>query len=272
MEKISNVKIADKILGNITEIHSMPLVFLEALESIKDPKVNAMKLSNIISKDIALTTKLLNLVNSAYYGFPKQITKVENAIALLGLKTVRNIIMGMALKPMMLSQRGKDLWMHSMRCAFATQFLSESYDNINPEEAFIVGLLHDIGRVLFQMYDPKAFDEVNRLVKLGAYKLDAEEQVFGVNHTVMGEAFAKDKNLPSMITSSIKQHHTPHEVVSSEITSIVYVAERLTQDPVQYPILDPDIMDMLDMHIENPMELREEIFEKSELIISTLSR
>ena len=100
----------EKILSNVLELQSMPTVFLEALDNIQNPNVNAMKLSNILSKDMALTTKLLRLVNSPYYGFAQKITQVNNAVALLGFRAVKDIIMMMALKPMMLSQKGKELF------------------------------------------------------------------------------------------------------------------------------------------------------------------
>lgn len=260
----------EKILSNVLELQSMPTVFLEALDNIQDPNVNAMKISNIISKDIALTTKLLRLVNSAYYGFPQEITQVNNAIALLGFRTVKDIIMMMALKPMMSSQSGKELWEHSIRCAYASQLLAESIMDIPAEEVFTIGLLHDIGRVLFQLYDIESFDEVSRLSEMGIDKLVVEEDVFGVDHTLVGEAFAIKENLPPIISSTIRYHHNPLDENAPVLSKIVYLAEMITQKKPKSPILENSFLEQLGIEIEDLDELRAEIFEKTDIVINAL--
>jgi len=257
----------EKILSNVLELQSMPTVFLEALDNIQNPNVNAMKISNIISKDMALTTKILRLVNSAYYGFPQEITQVNNAIALLGFRTVKDIIMIMALKPMMLSQSGKELWEHSIRCAYAAQILAENHTDAPTDEIFTIGLLHDIGRVLFQMYDAQSTDEVSRLWDMGVNKLLVEEDLFGVNHAVVGEAFAIKEGLPPVISSAIRYHHEPLDENAPFVAKIIYLAEILTQKNQKNFGIS---LSELGFQIENPEGLREEIFEKTDIVINAL--
>lgn len=259
-----------KILSDVMELQSMPTVFLEALDNIQDPKVNAIKLSSIIAKDMALTTKLLRLVNSPYYGFSQEITQVNNAIALLGFRTVRDIIMMMALKPMMLSQTGKDLWEHSLRCAYAAQFFAENIMEVSAEEVFTIGFLHDIGRVLFQLYDPENFEEVARLGKLGIDQMIVEEDLFGANHTIVGEAFAIRENLPPIIAKSIRHHHNPFHEEAPYLAKIIYLAEMMTQPEASNPIIPPEFLEKLELQIDDPEALREEIFEKTDIIINAL--
>lgn len=265
--KVNNI---EKILSNVLELQSMPTVFLDALDNIQNPNVNAMKISNIISKDIALTTKILRLVNSAYYGFPQEITQVNNAIALLGFRTVKDIIMIMALKPMMLSQSGKELWEHSIRCAYAAQLLAESLMDTPAEEVFTVGLLHDIGRVLFQIYDAESFEEVSRLSDLGIDKLLVEEDIFGVNHTLAGEAFAIKENLPPIISSTIRYHHDPFNENAPMMSKVIYMVEMLIQKNPKTPIIENEVLEKLGFEIEDIDALREEIFEKTDIVISAL--
>jgi len=261
-----------KILANVIELQSMPTVFLEALDSIQDPKINAIKLSSIISKDMALTTKLLRLVNSPYYGFAKEITQVNNAVALLGFRTVKDIIMMMALKPMMLSQNGKDLWEHSLRCAYAAQFFAENIIEVAADEVFTIGFLHDIGRVLFQLYDMESFDEVSRLSKLGIDQLIVEEDIFGADHTVVGEAFVIRENLPPIIAKSIRYHHNPTDENAPYLSKIIYLAEMLTQPEPKDPTMPIplEFLEQFEIKIDNQEDLRKEVFEKTDVIISSL--
>ena len=256
-----------KILSNVLELQSMPTVFLEALDSIQDPKINAIRLSNIISKDMALTTKLLRLVNSPYYGFAQEITQVNNAIALLGFRTVRDIIMMMALKPMMLSQSGKDLWEHSLRCAYAARFFAESIMEVSTDEVFTIGFLHDIGRVLFQLYSNDDFEEVARLANLGIDQMIVEEDIFGADHTIVGEAFAKRENLPPIIGKAIRYHHNPFDEEAPYLAKIIYLAEVITQPELK---TSDSELEQIGIKIDDIDGLRTEIFEKTDLVINAL--
>lgn len=260
----------EKILSNVLELQSMPTIFLEALDNIQDPKANAIKLANIVSKDMALTTKLLRLVNSSYYGVAQKVTQVNNAIALLGFRIVKDIIMVMAMKPMMSSQSGKDLWEHSIRCAYASQILSENFSNIPAEEVFTIGLLHDIGRVLFQQYDMDSFNEVNRLANMGVDKLVLEEDIFGVDHTVVGEAFTIKEKLPSIISSTIRYHHDPLHEDAPNMARIVYLAEMIIQSESNPVGIDAEFLGQLGFDIEDLDALRDEIFEKTDIILDAL--
>src|SRR3989339_730089 len=91
------------IIDNMSGIPSMPTVVSESLNLIDNPNSNIRQLADIISKDIAITTQILKLVNSAYYGFPSQITTINKAMALLGLNKIKSLILSVAVKPMMMS-------------------------------------------------------------------------------------------------------------------------------------------------------------------------
>lgn len=260
----------EEILSHVEELQSMPTVFLEALENINDPQVNAMKLSNIVSKDMALTTKLLRFVNSAFYGFEKEITQVNNAIAMLGFQMVKDIILMMAMKPMMTSQGGKDLWEHSIRCAYTSQMLAESILDSPAEEVFTIGLLHDIGRAIIQIYSNEDFEEIERLRKMGVDKLLIEDDLIGVTHPELGEAFAQKENLPEVISASIRHHHDPFVPGAPGMARIIYLAEMLIQKDTKTELITPEILEKLEIEIEDVDSLRQEIFEKTDLVLGVL--
>jgi putative nucleotidyltransferase with HDIG domain len=260
------------IIDNMPNLPTMPNVVMEAMNLIGNPKSNINQLSDIISKDSSITMQILKLVNSAYYGFPTQITTINRAMALLGLNKVKSLIMSVAIQPMMMSHHSKDLWEHSIRCAVGCQVLSKSLGHDETDEAFVMGLLHDIGKTIFEIHNKNALTEINRIVKLGVNELQAEKMVFGFDHTEVGEQLVKKWKLPILISNCVKHHHTPQLSENISMVGIVYVANEISQQKLKYPILDPEIVDSLDFDIPDPEKLREEIFEMSQSIINALAK
>ena len=266
----SNQKIRD-VIESLPELPSMPMVVSRALNIIDDPKANINELADIISTDISITTQILKLVNSAYYGFPSQITSVNKAMALLGFKKVKSLILSVAVKPMMMSRHGKALWHHSVRCAVGARYMSESLNYGDPEQIFIIGLLHDIGKMIMQLHNNDAYNEIQKLVSIGADVLNAEKTFYGFTHTEAGKIFIEKWNLPLVIRLAVEHHHNPLD--SEDITSagIIYIADKITKEQMKYPIFDSEIIDSFDYEIQDPEELREKIFELSQPLIETLS-
>ena len=258
-------------IENLKELPSIPAVVVQALNLIDDPNANINRLAEIISTDISITTQILKLVNSAYYGFPSQITTINKALALLGFNKVKGLIMGVAIKPMMLSDHGKMLWHHSLRCAVAARYLAKNLRYRDPEEAFVFGLLHDICKTVLQIQNIDAYREIQKLVSIGADVLDAERTFYGFAHTDAGKALVEKWNLPLIIGITVAHHHNP--LKSEEITSasIVYVADRITQDRLKYPVFKQEIIDAFDYEVPDPEGMREEIIRISQPIIDAFS-
>jgi len=254
------------------QIPTMPTVVSEALNIIENPKSHINQLADVISKDLSLTSQILKLVNSAYYGFPSQITTINKAMALLGFNQVKSLILSVAVKPMMMTHVGKALWVHSIRTAVASQKLGKSLGMGDTDEAFVMGLLHDIGKIVLEICNKEAAKEVLRLSGLGADTLQAETMFYGFTHTDAGKELVLKWKLPLVIGSAIQYHHNPLRTPQTKLYSnIVYVADRVSQDNLKYPILDPDIVDTFDFEIPDPIEFREQVFEASNSIINALS-
>lgn len=261
----------NEILAKKDIMPSMPLVLSQSLNLIEDPNSNVKQIAALISKDMALSAQVLKLVNSAYYGFPSQITSIDKAMALIGFNAIRSLILSVSVKSMMMTNAGKALWEHSIRCAVACQMLSKSLGGIDPDEAYITGLLHDIGKSVMETVNKDAIKEINRLTGLGADILQAEKMFFGFTHTDMGKELALKWKLPLIVGSSISYHHNPLASPNKIHSCIVYVGDRITREPLKYPVLDPDISDSFDFEVPDPIALREEVFEASSHIIAVLS-
>lgn len=260
-----------QVIDSLSGIPTMPTVVSEALNTIENPKSNVNQLAEIISKDISLTTQILKLVNSAYYGFPQQITTINKAMALLGFNTIRSLVLGVAVKPMLMTSCGKILWEHSIRTAVASQMISKSLGFGDPDEAFVMGLLHDVGKIILEIANKDAVKEISRLTALGADSLQAERMFFGYTHTEIGKELVIKWKLPLIVGTAIQYHHNPLASQSKQHSCLIYVADRISREPLKYPVLDPDIVDSFDFEISDPLDLREKVIEASSHIISALS-
>jgi putative nucleotidyltransferase with HDIG domain len=260
------------IIDKMPNLPTMPNIVMEALNIISNPKSNINQLSDVISKDSSLTMQILKLVNSAYYGFPTQITTINKAMALLGLNKIKSLVMSVAVQPMMMSYYGVSLWEHSIRCAVGCQILSKRLGQGETDEAFVMGLLHDIGKTIFEIHNKGSVSKIDKFVNLGADRLTAEKMMFGFDHTEIGQQLIDKWRLPVLISNCVRYHHTPQLSDNISLVGIVYVADKLSQEKLQYPILDSDIVDSLDFEIPDPQNLREETFETSQSIINALAK
>ena len=140
-----------ELVNNVKDIHAMPTVIVKALNIMKKPTASMKELGDIVMFDQSLTIKFLALVNSAYYGFSQQISSINIALSLLGMVKVKNIIVAVAMKPMMSNQGDKELWKHSMRVASGCEYLANLTKIMDADEAFIAGFVHDVGKIVLHI-------------------------------------------------------------------------------------------------------------------------
>lgn len=263
---------SEDFLQNIQELPAMPNVMIKALKIIKNDEAGIKELADIISVDQALSTKVLKLVNSAYYGFHQQITSVNRALTILGMTKAKNIVLGSALKPMMTTQGSKELWEHSIKCGVAAEYLAQKLDILNPDDAFIIGFLHDIGKMLLAKYNPVMYSKVKYIVQnKGTGIIDTEEMFFKTNHCTLGAQLCKKWQLPVILTNCIKYHHNPAVASVVQAAGLIYAADRLIQETSKEPVLESVIMSSLDFDIPEPEKTREKILAKSSIFIKEIS-
>lgn len=263
---------AQQYIEEFKDIPPMPNVMIRALEVIKNPQTGIKELSNIMAVDQSISAKTLSLVNSAYYGFHQQITSINKALVILGMMKAKNIIMSLALKQMMTAQGSRELWEHSIKCAIASEMLAEDFKVINPDDAFVIGFLHDVGKILINTKNPIKYSKVRYIAQQNQANLvDIEDQFFGTNHCVLGALVSKKWQLPVILTNCIRYHHNPTQSSLPVACGIVYVADRLVQTKIPTPILERQIMDKLDITINDPMALRESILTKASIFLKEMA-
>lgn len=263
---------AQQLVAEFKDIPPMPNVMVKALNVIKNPQTGIAELGKIMQVDQAISAKTLSLVNSAFYGFRQQITSINRALVVLGMMKAKNIIMSLALKQMMTAQGSRELWEHSIRCAVASEIIAKEYKVINPDDAFVIGFLHDIGKILLNTKNPLKYSKVRYLAAQGNVNLiDIEMAQFGTNHCILGALISKKWQLPVILTNCIRYHHEPTQSSLPTICGVVYCADRLIQTNMPTPLLDKNVMAKLDFSIEDPIALRETIIAKSSIFLKELS-
>lgn len=259
-----------KLINNLKNVPAMPNVVIQALNIVKNPNSGIKDLGDIMSYDQSLSLKVLNLVNSAYYGFAQQITSITRALALLGMNQAKNIIVAIAMKPMFSSEENKELWEHSITAAVGCEYLASNLNIMDSEEAFIIGFLHDIGKIILNMQDKDALNQVRELVANGSDVIEAERMYFGTDHAEVGAALAKKWQLPILLTNVIKYHHTPNLASVPKECSLVYLVDKLIQDNFNEDI-NFDYIKNLNLKLDQPSILRDSIIRKANILISELS-
>ena len=201
------------IINKIHRLPTLPTVANKITSLIKDPTCTAIKVSEIIDKDQSLTTKALRLVNSSYYSLCTEITNVQHAVALLGFKTISQMVISIAVFDVFKGKYGEEFdrigfWKHSIGCAVVSRMIAEKIHYPKLDDSFTAGLLHDIGKVVLDQY---LHEEMTKIIKLVQEKdisfFDAENEVLGLSHADIGGQVMDNWNIPSSITVAVKYHH-----------------------------------------------------------------
>ncbi len=260
-----------ELVNSVKDIQAMPSVIVRVLNVMKKPTVSMKELGDIVVYDQSLTIKILALVNSAYYGFSQQISSINIALSLLGMVKVKNIIVAVAMKPMMSNAGDKELWKHSMRVAVGCEYLAKLTKIMDADEAFIAGFIHDIGKMVLHMSNPKMYNKVVEVTNEGNDILDIEKKYFDSDHVRTGSLLAKRWQLPILLANIVSYHHNPGLSSIPVPCNLVCAVDKLVQDNFNPNLLDKDFLKTMGIDLDDVEELRKVILQKAELLISEIS-
>lgn len=226
-------KVTEKVIG----LPSLPTVVTQLINLVGDPATSARDISQLISADQALTAKILKVANSAFYGFPRKIATVQLAIVVLGFETVKNLGLSVAVLKRFHAGKAHPLfdrqqfWEHAIGCGVAARMLARKRDRKLEGEAFVAGVLHDLGKLILIEYFPDEFGEALELAHEELLTIsEAEMKVVGVTHAEIGGWLAEKWNLPESLVQAITHHHDPMACEEpGEILMIVHAANALTR-------------------------------------------
>ncbi|MFA5478425.1 MAG: HDOD domain-containing protein [Candidatus Muiribacteriota bacterium] len=222
-----------KKLKQIEDIPTLPVIVTKVLDVANSSNSTANDLNNVIIQDQSLTSKTLKLVNSAYYGFPRTVTKITEAIVILGFNAVKNLALSVSVCELFnksdIDFDRKELWKHSVGVAVATGIIAKkSKMTIDHEELFITGLLHDIGLIICDQYLHDDFIiSIKEAAKENVPIEVVEKEIYGMDHAMIGKKVTESWKLPSKICTVIGFHHQPQYAYadSKKDTAVVYLAD-----------------------------------------------
>jgi HD-like signal output (HDOD) protein len=237
----SEPPVVEAAVRSISQIATLPEITLRIIGLVEDPASTAHDLHSVIANDPALCTRILKVVNSAFYGLPRQVGSINRAIVLLGLNAVKNIAIAASLNNLFrIGERGstfsaRDLWIHCIATATASKLISDEIDQSMSDEAFLAGLIHDIGiMVEMQVHRAKLvqiFTELSTPSPDGT-PLDMrkiERRMLGADHCDFGAALCELWRFPPALVDVTSHHHEPLALPESKrlLPTIVHVADRL---------------------------------------------
>ena len=217
IDERSRELIKTRIISKLKEIKSFPQFVVETLRKLNDPTSSASDVASSLSRDEGLVLRTLKLANSAAYGMSRNISDISEAIALLGYKNISNIVLAATVYSVMdkgLSGYALDrgeLWRHSLTAAYAARYIAQTTKKVPPEEAYVGGLLHDIGKVVLNDYVRFGYGIIVKLVEEEHIPFtEAELKVLGFDHATVGSLLVERWDLPEGYHYSTLLHHSPN--------------------------------------------------------------
>jgi len=233
---MDRIRAKNIIIDKVRSLPTLPDMIHKVLAIVGDEATSAKKLGSLIAYDQAISSRLLKVANSAYYGFMGEIATVQHAIVILGFKEVKSLVLGITVFDTMKESGTKtsliqeDFWIHSMGSALAGQIICKKVGGGDLETTFTASLLHDIGRLVLDIFFTQEFTKVLEKVRVnGANMVEAEEEVMGFSHADVGGWLCEKWKFPPSLTFPIGFHHQVEKADKRHMrmTSIVHLADIL---------------------------------------------
>ncbi|MFQ5642347.1 MAG: HDOD domain-containing protein [Thiogranum sp.] len=231
---------------------SLPEVCIQVQALADSPYTTAQDIGDVVGKDTALTTRLLKLVNSAYFGLPRKVDTVTRAVNMIGMRELRNLTMAASAAEVFSRIPGNLIdmaafWQHSVYCGLLARNFAQRCNVLHSERLFTAGLLHDVGRLLMltKLPDQITLAESMRL-ESDRDICDIERELVGFDHAETGQALLQHWNMPQNLCISVLYHHNPQDAHDAHLeAALLHIANQVThcaqesKDPLGSQFYDP---------------------------------
>ncbi|WP_457570409.1 HDOD domain-containing protein [Desulfovulcanus sp.] len=243
----------------VKDLPTLPSVLDEVNKLMQDPDSSTEQIAKVISKDQVLSAKVLKMVNSPIYGFPRRITTIQHALVLLGFNVIKGLIISTSVFDVM-AKNMMGLWEHSLGCALACSSVAKCAGLKDPEEYSVAGLLHDLGKVVAVVQLPELKQKIDILVKEKDLSyLEAEVEVMGFGHDRINAWLADYWNLPLRLREGLAWHHRPQSAQHyPDMAAVVHIGDFITRafeigsggdDHISY--LNPEALKVLNLQLSD---------------------
>lgn len=226
----------DEFIRRIDQIPTLPIVSQKIIALLEDENVSYKELAEIIERDQALAVRILKMANSTFYGSISQISSIDFALVKLGLGEVKNILHAFSIYNFFADDNLKgfdrnQFWKHSIICSQIAKYLGQYFNIEKDDSLFLSGLIHDLGKLIFDYYFHDAFLEVIDYIKAKNETFSASEKVIiGFTHYQVAAKLLQKWNFPKKVILQVFYHHSPWSDNSYSTSSIIiYLANILTK-------------------------------------------
>ena len=229
-------------IKTIANLPTLPHIASRLMQIVHSPETSADAVASLVSQDISLSAKVLRLANSAFYGIPKSINTLNNAVVILGFKIIQTMVLSLTVFDMFACEDDDDgavfdrneFWNHSLRCATIARLLAHRRRRnfaLDPEEAFCAGLLHDVGKVVMEQYLNADFHRaLHHARSNGLSNFDAERETLGYTHCDVASWLTGSWSLPDEIEQPLICHHEPEDAtICSASVMTCHIADALSK-------------------------------------------
>lgn len=270
----------ETVVRDNARLLSAPEIVTRLNQMVEDPGASAADIAELISQDPNLTARLLKLVNSPFYSFPAKIDTVSMAITVLGTRQLRDLVMSQLLIQQFNQNQpsGFDLetfWCHSLTCAIAARSIATELRVANPERFFVIGLLHDIGKMVMHLALAEQAQAIRRALDRDPSRLEnIEKTTLGFDHAELGAELLRHWNLPASLIEPCLYHHTPRRAERFiKETAALHMADVIANN-LQAPIateddllLDECVWDLLALEEQRLERFHERVYEQMDEIL-----
>jgi putative nucleotidyltransferase with HDIG domain len=242
---VSYTAVPDAYAGDLP---TLPDIALKVLELAGSDEASARQIEDALQRDQALAARVLRMSNSAYYAMRGTVSTLSHAVVILGTRALRTVVLAACSESLCQHKRSsfkdRTLWRHSVASGIAARFIARRCRYAMPEEAFVAGLLHDIGKLVLDVNHREQYKVVvQRAFQTGESFLEIEREVFGFDHAQIGALVARKWDLAVRTREAIEWHHEPDRAtVDPSLADIVSLANmlcvKLAIGPEQRPDLD----------------------------------
>lgn len=229
------MKRVDEILALIRHIPPFPKVAERVMELLKNSDVTARQLAEVIQFDQAITANVLKMCNAAYFGIPRKVNSLDEALVVIGHNTLKDIIMTSCCARFFQGKVGAgygleqgDMWRHSIATAIMSKLLATYIKNVDEGSAFTAALLHDIGKRFLSTFVADDFNVILQRVNLrNCSFVEAEKEVLGIDHASLGALILESWEFDQSLVTAVRQHHNPRALEMEPLTALVALSNGL---------------------------------------------
>jgi HD-like signal output (HDOD) protein len=224
---------AEDVVAREVELASLPDIFAQIMEALKNPSSSAAHVADVIARDVSLSAKLLRLVNSPFYGYPQRIDSLARAVTIIGSNQLTSLALGISVitlfddvDPALIDMRS--FWRHSVACAVLARAIAVRRIHVREERFFVAGLLHDIGPlVMLRRHPGPAARALAEAARRGVPGHQAEAEIWEFDHSLVASLLLEKWLFPMGLEQSIRHHHAPLAAQDPPDAAVLHLADFL---------------------------------------------